>query len=262
MGFKFAGFLVLDQQEASAFAARVAKLLERVEYRRADTPEDKEAIFRLRYEAYARDGFIEPDASGLFSDPADDSPNVWLIGVYIDGVLASSIRLHIASRPHQFLPETKAFPDIVGPHLEVGDLMIDASRQTSRFEFTRAYAFLPYITMRSAFLAEDHFGADYILAASRPEYQAAFRRMFGSVNWAAPRPYLPLNRRHALIAYDCRALRQKTRTRYPFMESTIEERRRLFARSSNVDSDPYEEITAGRRARCADGKQHSTTYAA
>jgi hypothetical protein len=233
-----------------------------VEYRRADTPQDKEAIFRMRYEAYEREGFIERNASGLFTDPDDDKPNAWLIATYIDGVLASSIRLHIASRPDQFLPVSKGFPDIVLPRLEAGDLIIDASRQTSKLEFTRAYPFLPYITMRSAFLAEEHFGADFITAALRPEYQAAFRRMYHAENWAPPRPYPPLTRLQALMAYDCKALQGKIRERYPFVQSTPEEQRALYGRSSNAARDPFVELTAGTRARRSDATQHSTTCAA
>ncbi|HXT06027.1 MAG TPA: hypothetical protein VN715_03710 [Roseiarcus sp.] len=253
---------MLEQHEASAFAKRVASLLERVEYRRADSAQDKEAIFRMRYEAYAREGFIEPNGSGLFTDADDECPNAWLIAVFIDGALASSIRLHIASRPDQFLPVSKGFPDIIMPRLEAGDLIIDASRQTSRLEFTRAYPFLPYITMRSAFIAEDHFGGDFITAACRPEYRAAFRRMYGAAGWAPPRPYPPLTPLQALMAYDCKGMRHATRTRYPFVDSTPEEQRRLFGRSSNVERDPYEELTAGRRARRGEGKQQSTTCAA
>jgi hypothetical protein len=262
MGLKLAGLPVLEQQEVSAFAARISKLLERVEYRRADSPQDKEAIFRMRYEAYVKEGFIEPNASGLFTDPDDDRVNAWLIAVYIDGALASSIRLHIASRPDQFLPVTKGFPDIIVPRLEAGDLIIDASRQTSRLEFTRAYPFLPYVTMRAAFVAEDHFGGDFITAACRPEYRAAFRRMYGAAVWAPPRPYPPLTRLQALMAYDCNGMKRATRLRYPFVESTPEEQRRLYQRSSNVDRDPYEALTAGRRARRGEAKQQSTTCAA
>ena len=226
---------------------RIAKLLERVEYKRADSTQDKQAIFRMRYEAYEREGYIERNAARLFTDPDDNSPNAWLIGVFIDGVLASSIRLHIASRPKHFLPVSKGFPDIIQPRLASGDLIIDASRQTSRLEFTRIYPFLPYITMRSAFLAEDHFGGDFITAACREEYQAAFRRMYGAVNWSAPRPYPPLTRLQALMAYDCRALHHATRQRYPFVCSTAAERRELYARSSNAEHDPYPELAGAER---------------
>jgi hypothetical protein len=253
---------VIHEDETSAFAARIAKLLERVEYRRADTREEKEAIFRMRYEAYAREGYIEPNATGMFTDPDDERPNAWLIAIFIDGEMASSLRLHIASRPRQFLPVTKGFPDVILPRLEAGDIIIDASRQTSRFEFTRAYPFLPYMTIRAAFVAEDHFGGDYITAACRAEYPAAFRRMYGSMPWAAPRPYPPLTRLQALTGYDCKVNYGRTRKRYPFLRSTPSEQRALFGRSSNLAHDPYDELTEGRRARADEGRQHSTTCAA
>src|SRR5947209_10517744 len=133
---------VLTAEEPSSFATRMAMLLNRVEYRRADRDEDKDAIFRMRHEAYTRERSIEPNRSGLFRDAEDETPNAWLIGVFIDGVLASSIRLHVASRPQHYLPVTQNFPDIILPHLEAGKVLIDATRQTSRIEFTRSYPFL------------------------------------------------------------------------------------------------------------------------
>ena len=73
-------------------------LLERVNYRRADTAGEREAIFRLRYEAYLREGAIPPSTSGRFCDALDDATNAWIFGLYIEGELASSIRLHVAHR--------------------------------------------------------------------------------------------------------------------------------------------------------------------
>ena len=64
----------------------------------------------MRYEAYCGEGYIEPNAAGDFTDPDDERPNAWLIGIFIDGALASSIRLHIASRPEHFLPATRFSP--------------------------------------------------------------------------------------------------------------------------------------------------------
>ena len=42
------------------YADRVFRLLERVEYRRADSTEDKRAIFRMRHDAYMRAGTVQP----------------------------------------------------------------------------------------------------------------------------------------------------------------------------------------------------------
>ena len=51
---------------------RVERLLQRVDYRLAETAEDRAAIFRLRYDAYLREGAIAPNFTDEFSDPVDD----------------------------------------------------------------------------------------------------------------------------------------------------------------------------------------------
>ena len=255
---------VVQLNVSSSFAEKIAKLMERVEYRRADTFDAKHAIFRMRHEAYTREGYIEPQPSGLFTDPDDDVPNAWLLACYIDGDLASSLRLHVASSPGQRLPVLSAFPEIVAPRLRAGDLVIDASRHTSKFEFSRAFPQLPFVTLRAAFLAEEHFGADFITAAMRTDYQAAFRRMYGAVEWAPPRPYPHLSRLQALMAYECGPMWSATRARYPFLRSTVAEQQALYGRSSNSSADPYFELTGVdplRGRRRSTGVQASATLA-
>jgi hypothetical protein len=200
--------------------------------------------------------------NGLFTDEADDTPNAWLIGIYVEGVLASTIRLHLAWRPEHLLPVSESFADIIEPRLKAGEMLLDATRHSSRLEFTRAYPFLPYVTMRPGFLAEDYFGVDFITGTCRAEYQPAFRRMYGAVNWSSPRPYPPLTREHALMGYDCKAKWRATRERYSFLRSNPDEQVRLFGQSSNPDSEFQAELAARRLARLPEGRQHSTTCAA
>jgi hypothetical protein len=121
---------------------------------------------------------------------------------------------------------------------------------------------MPHLLIRCAFVAAEHFGADYLTAACREEYQAAYRRLWAASTWAAPRPYPPLTRLQALVAHDCKASYDVTRSRYPFMRSTAEEQRALYSRSSNSAEDPYEALTAGRRAKRPEPMQNSTTCAA
>src|SRR5262245_65973854 len=96
------------------------KLLNRVDYRRIATAEEKDAVFRLRYQAYMREGAIAPNASETFSDSLDNSPNVSIFGVYLDGKLASSIRLHVATPACGELPALNVFAYTLGPHLAAG----------------------------------------------------------------------------------------------------------------------------------------------
>src|SRR4051812_43838133 len=84
----------------NSFSDRVAELLDRIDCRLVESNEDREAIFRLRYQAYLREGAISPNLSGEFSDPYDDKENAWVFGLYIDDELASSIRIHVTSPEH------------------------------------------------------------------------------------------------------------------------------------------------------------------
>jgi len=223
--------------ERVSFVDRVIRILERVEYRRAETDEDKAAIFRMRHDAYTRNGTIEARPSGMFQDSFDETPNAWLIAVFIDGELASSIRLHISASIDLPLPATVVYSDVVTPHLRSGHCLIDASKHVNRLRFTREFPEMPYITMRPGLLAEQYFDADYITGACRAENQGAFRRMLNVVNWAPPRNYPQLGGLWALMAYDCPALRAKTHHRYPFYVSSSAERRSLFWKSSNSFED-------------------------
>ena len=224
----------MDVQQTSRFADRVLRLLERVEYRRADSPADKAAIYRLRHDAYMRAGTVEPKASGMFHDAMDEKDNAWLIGLFMDGELAAALRLHISASLRAPLPELASFPDLIEPHLAAGRTIIDASRFVSSLEFSLQYSEIPYLTLRPTFLAEEFFAADYVIAGCLAEHQAFYRRMFGAVTWSAPRPYPHFKRPMALVAYDCNVQREKIHERYPFYQSTQVERTRLFQRSSNV----------------------------
>src|SRR5262245_14579812 len=79
------------------FLERVATLLEKVDYRLALDDDERDAIYRLRYDAYLREGAITPSFSRRFHDKFDDKDNTWTYGIYINGRLVSSIRIHVAS---------------------------------------------------------------------------------------------------------------------------------------------------------------------
>jgi hypothetical protein len=223
----------MDVQQVSRFADRVLRLLERVEYRRADSPADKATIYRLRYDAYIRAGTVEPSPSGKFHDAMDEINNAWLIGVFIDGELASALRLHISANLSDPLPTRAPFPDILEPLLRAGNLIIDVTRFVAKLEFSQTYSEIPYLTLRPAFMAEEFLRADFIIAACRAEHQAFYRRMFGGVPWSAPRPYPHLKRPMALVGHPCDTLRDEVYTKYPFYRSTEREQQSLFSQSSN-----------------------------
>ena len=70
--------------------------LEHVDYRRADTAEEKDEIYRLRYRAYLREGAILASESERVTDRYDDLPNNFTFGIYIRAGLIKPVGLMAA----------------------------------------------------------------------------------------------------------------------------------------------------------------------
>src|SRR5579871_1216541 len=77
-----------------SFAGTLIDILDRVKYRRVRSSEMSDPVYRLRYEAYRREDFIPFNSLGVLRDEFDDLPNSFCYGVYIDGDLVSSLRIH------------------------------------------------------------------------------------------------------------------------------------------------------------------------
>lgn len=215
---------------------RVQRLVEKADYRRADTPEEREAIFQLRYRAYLAEGAITPNESQSFSDPLDDQPNATTVGVYIDGELASSIRLHVATHLHPNLPALNVFSDLLSPEIAAGKVIVDPTRFVADKALSRQYPELCYVTTRLAWLASEYFATHYLLATVRAEHQAFYRRTFGHKVICEPRHYPSLTKPISLMALDFPLNRERVLARYPFFRSTTFERRMLFSQPKGLET--------------------------
>src|ERR1700748_1940392 len=91
---------------------RSAGPLEHVDYRLADTSEARDAIYRLRYRAYLREGAILPSESERISDRYDDLPNTFIFGVHVHGELFSSIRVSVLTADCREAPSAAKVPDL------------------------------------------------------------------------------------------------------------------------------------------------------
>src|SRR4051812_9915250 len=81
--------------EVSMAFGRSSDLLDQVDYRLAQTPEEKEQIYNLRYRAYLREGAVQESPAQRVTDQYDDLPNSWTFGVYLLGDLYSSVRISV-----------------------------------------------------------------------------------------------------------------------------------------------------------------------
>jgi N-acyl-L-homoserine lactone synthetase len=205
------------------------ELLDRVDYRLVETEADRQAIYRMRYRAYLKEGTIEPNRSGTITDRYDDQPNSWIFGVYLDGDLASSLRITVASPQHPSTPSMDVFADLVEPELAAGKVIVDPTRFVGDPDGAKRFPELPYMTLRLAYVACEHFHAELGLASVRAEHQAFYRRVFMH-SICPPRHYPGLTKPISLMAIDFPATHQKVFARYPHLRSTAFERNKLFTR--------------------------------
>jgi hypothetical protein len=216
---------------SQSFSDRVMRLLDKVDYRRVETVEDRETVYRLRYDAYLREGSIQPNFSKRFSDTYDDMANCWIFALYIEGEIASSFRLHVSTPSYPEIPAEHVFPDILRPEIEAGRVLVDPTRFVADPDLARRYPELPYATVRLGHMAGEYFDADYVLATVRAEHQAFYKRVFGHRVVCPPRPYPTLTKPISLMMVHCRTMRETIISRYPFFRSSLFERRMLFERA-------------------------------
>ena len=231
------------------FSNRVAELLDRIDCRPAVSANEREAIFRLRYRAYLSEGAIKPSFARTFTDSDDDADNVWLLGLYLDGELASSIRLHVASAALPNFPSHKVFAEVLEPELAAGKVIVDPTRFVTDKRHSRDNPGLPYATVRLAWLAAEHFGAAHLLAAVRVEHQAFYRRTFNHHLIGEARPYPLLAQPISLMTVDYASVAGRVHRRYPFFRSTYFERRMLFDRASSLAQRAFPPATVNEAAQ-------------
>jgi len=212
---------------------RGSGLFDRVDYRLIETPEERDSIYLLRYKAYLHGGLILPSESMRVCDVYDEAPNVWNFGVYVDGELCSSLRIHLLTSEWRMSYSTELYGDVLHSRLDRGEVFVDPARLAADPEKSQRFPELPYLTLRLAYLACDHFNADTGLAMVRPDHQPFYRRVFLHEPLAEPRAFPGWHAmKTSLMASDFRTLREKVLARFPIMRSSAFERRMLFERGS------------------------------
>lgn len=212
-----------------------AELFDRLDYRLIETAEDREQLYAMRYRAYLHGGLILPSESQRVTDRYDDAPNAWIFGIYVDGELCCSLRLHVLTSESRMSYATELFGDILNPRLDRGEVMVDPARFVADPEKHQRFPELPYLTVRLAYLACEYFNADTGLALVRPDHQAFYRRVFLQDPIAEPRSFPNVLKKVALMACDYRKVRERVVARFPIMRSSGFERRMLFGRPASPE---------------------------
>src|SRR5262249_11932598 len=137
---------------------------------------ERDAIFKLRYQSSLRAGLIRRNSFGRYLERADHAANTYIIGLYFDHKLVSTLRLQIGSPLNPDFSSLELCPDVREPLRRSRKTVVDLSCVATDGEFARQYAWLPHVVLRSWIIAAEHFHADYLSAAVRPQHQLFFKR--------------------------------------------------------------------------------------
>lgn len=211
------------------FSDRVLRFLERVEHRIAKTDCDREAAFRLRYDAYVRNGLMGPRSDRrLFDARYDNAATAWITMTFVDGELAATTRLNLGAGENSILPSMAVYPEVIAPQLRAGLVILETTRFAANIEFSRSNPELAYVAIRPSYMAAEHFDIDLAVASPRLEHMAFYRRVLRFVPWCEPRPYPGLTAKFGCMGMDFQEVRTRVEARYPFYKSTVTERDALF----------------------------------
>lgn len=210
------------------FVARTGRVLDLIDFRKITTAREIDDVQRLRFDAYTREDNVFSDKALLRTDKYDTEPNTEIFGLYIDGRIASSVRLHRVTTETPQTPSNLYFPEFFMTRLALGHRILEATRFCASAEFTAKYPSLHILTLRVCFMAALHYDMQFALCSVRAEHSAFYKRYFDFkpviVGKKVPTISVPAN----LFVGDIEKSFGKVVQRLPFMNSTEEERRELF----------------------------------
>lgn len=191
---------------------------------------DFEAVERLRYRAYSMKGVLPLGVDNLV-DEMDFDLNAMVFGVYLDGELASTMRLHVVTPERRTSQSGLVFPEAVDGLLSAGLVLVDSARFAVAPEMAGEVPELPLLTIRLSPMAVVHFAADMALQPVRPAHAGFYRRYCLAKTVVPPTMVAAYGFELTLLASATREIEEKVMERTPLFRSTPEERIRLFSLS-------------------------------
>lgn len=228
------------------FGARLMEVLDHVEYRRIETSEDMEEIARIRYKAYKMADILPLTGNALIDD-VDFDPHSYVLGVYYDEQLISTVRMHHVTPDHRVSSSRDIFSEAIDAFLDAGMSLIDPVRFAADPAVMREMPAIPYLTLRIAIMAAAFFDADRVLQLVSPQHAAFYKRVFYAQTIVPPQKNCgKYNIELTLMATNTKEVGRKLLTRFPFFVSQPCERRLMFDRNADVRLPPLNILPTAR----------------
>lgn len=207
----------------------VIDFLDHVSYKRMTTEADLDQVFRLRHDNYKAVGHFDGTTDGRYSDELDFVPGVENIGIYVDGALMGSLRLHVLDRQLRQSCAMEIYDHVLNPKLDEGLVMVDTSRFCCDLSKGTRFNALPLAAIRVPGLLAIHKSAHYTLATVTAPHVPFYKRVLKSKDWYDGGIRYPgLTAVVHLLAADMKDLIDLTYTSRQYFWSTPAEREALF----------------------------------
>jgi hypothetical protein len=164
----------------------------------------------------------------MFEDRWDDLPNSYRFGVYYDGHLVSTLRLHYISSEHPYSPSVDAYPEVVVERLARGETFVDGTRFATDPYSAPAPGVLPFLTLRLGMVASSYFGQTAVFTPVKVEHSAYYTRIFNAKQRTEGKVFPGVLAPIALFEIPCGENLRLTLERFPFFKSTPMEQRLTF----------------------------------
>jgi hypothetical protein len=120
--------LAHNDRKLASLVSRALQKSAGFEHFLASTPTERNAVFRLRYDAYHAQGLIRARAKASLSDWQDFESSTAIYGITLHGTLVSTIRLSLISKSQKACATYSMFQDCLDPLLDGGRTILDGSR--------------------------------------------------------------------------------------------------------------------------------------
>jgi hypothetical protein len=173
----------------------------------AQTPRDREQVYRLRYLGYRRDHSIGERADQLFHDDFDEMPNSFSYLVRSGEESLATVRISVV-RPDLGWHDSPV-EHVYGDHPALQSMASQSFVEASRLVFAqqaRRDAFVRLVGHMAALAS--FYDAGWLVACPRVEHATTYQRMFGFQPLATPRQYFGVGFQTQLLATSREALQK------------------------------------------------------
>jgi hypothetical protein len=176
----------------------------------AETPEDRDRVYRLRYECYRRDEAIEARDDERFQDRYDSLPNHFsFLARDADEEPVGTVRISVV-RPEagwETAPSHSVFGDVPAFQRIARASFVEASRlclpqQARRDSLLRVISYMAALA--------DFYEVEWLVACPRVEHSHTYEKLFGFLRCAEPRQYFGVKFSTTLLAVPRAQLRAYT----------------------------------------------------